>query len=288
MVAIPGWTPLSVGSTVLRNPFLSWFSSGAFDIPCIAISVLLGLCVCCPSKGLIISFPSNHINDPYLEATVEGSPSSEHASAAVLALVAAQSETDTICPSELVNDTVGLNRYKGNYISGDSLLVFRFRVPSGRMKMCLINTLSTENPDITSFGQAPLASTPEKIGAAEARCSLSPKGDCAISLSPDPATISGSWVCFLPAAPLLPRAMMAWDLANRMLSVLRGHLMICSLSFLAVHRRYLLRDPFLIASVASSLAELLRMPVNVAACFLSQHYGCKVAQGKGGVSEGSG
>ncbi|KAL8440015.1 hypothetical protein Efla_004931 [Eimeria flavescens] len=146
------------------------------------------------TSGLEVIFPDEQINNAYFNMTVSGYHSESDAKDAVLALEEAESTMDTSCPEELLSQLTGRNRYHGEYLKDSSLLVLKFPAPPGLMKMCLVNARTSQYPTIVRMGVVPLTSTPEKIMAAEARCSFSPRGDCAISLYPDPRTesISGS------------------------------------------------------------------------------------------------
>ncbi|KAL8271945.1 hypothetical protein Esti_004069 [Eimeria stiedai] len=151
--------------------------------------------------GLNLILPDKQVNNPYIEVTVYGYYSDIDAADAVLVVVEAQRERDTSCSADLASSLTGLNRYKGDYNDADGLLYFRFPAPLGRMKMCLLNPHTLQYPTAVSLGQAPLASIPEKILAADARCSFPPSGNCGFVLSPDPATES------LPGYPFFPKTM---------------------------------------------------------------------------------
>ncbi|KAL8449815.1 hypothetical protein Emed_002778 [Eimeria media] len=154
-------------------------------------------CVRSVFKGLKLIFPDEQVNNAYVEVTVYGYSSESDTAAAVLAVEEAERKTDTSCSVDLLSSLTGPNRYKGDYNDDDKLLYFRFPAPPGRMKMCLLNPNTVQYPNAVSLGQTPLASVPEKIVAADARCSF-PKGKCGFTLYPDPDTESVSGSPFFP------------------------------------------------------------------------------------------
>lgn len=125
---------------------------------------------------------------------MEGFSSSSNADAVELIVVTADYAHDTSCDGYLGKLASNGDRYTGQYNSEEQLLIFTIPAPTVRMKLCLMRPIFSFYTDVTSLGQIPVPTKPEKITAAEARCSLAPKGDCVIGLYPDPGTVDQPYV----------------------------------------------------------------------------------------------
>lgn len=131
------------------------------------------------------------INNPLIQVVVEGL-SKESISVTGLAVLPAKDPNDKACSQGLLSVLPSSDLLQsGKYDRVNNFLVFRVVARPVRMKMCMyVGRKGFEY--IFSVGLAPVMSRPSKILASEGRCSLSPRGDCSLNLTPDPTTIGAA------------------------------------------------------------------------------------------------
>lgn len=150
--------------------------------------------LCWGWADLTLKFPDEKINNAFLEVVVEGFSSIDLAENVVLSVIEAETVQDTSCNQQLATTQADGGTYSGKFDEVQLLLTFTVPAPSVRSKLCLVNPVTEYFTDITSLGQAPLPTLPERVTAGEGRCSLASKGDCVIGLYPDASTIDQPWV----------------------------------------------------------------------------------------------